>query len=801
MKNKAIFFSLFASLISLGVAGQDDPWIKSTKDRFDIFNRKAVQEKMYVHIDRQFYLVGETVWFKAYDVEGSTNQYMNLSKVGYLEILDKENNSVAQTKFGMVSGKGNGSMIIPSTVPSGNYKIRAYTNWMKNFDAGYFFETNVSIVNPFVAFDPDPDKEKPVTYDVQFFPEGGNLVEGLTSKVGFRAIDSEGKGIDFSGEIVDQNNNSIVSFSPSVYGLGNFSLKPVADTEYKAIIKDKKGGSYTFKLPKVEKSGYVLTLNDSDGANLTLSLASHLPDGEQGNTYMAVHTKQQNLQVIPVEFKNNTANITIDKGKLGEGISHITLFDKRWRPLVERIFFKYPQTRLAIEGSVGKREFITREKVTVDLSASIGTEKIAKTDLSVAVFLEDSIRESSEQSIFSYLLLTSDLRGNVENPEYYFNSPDKRVLAEMDNIMLTHGWRRFNWKGALNSSDNFTYLPEYYGHFIQAKVLDISSGIPVSGKVAYLAAPDSPSRLYVADSDNDGVVRFEVMDFFGPKEITIQTHLASDSTYRFEMLSPFSKEFTTKPIPKFVFNKNVENELLKRTINMQAGNVFLPKSFAEGKSVMRDSLAFFGKPDETYFLDDFTRFPTMEEVLREYVRGVLVRRRNKSFHFRMIDAVLPNTIYTTDPLVLLDGIPMFNIDKIMEFDPLKIKKIELMNARYFMGVNTFTGIVSFSTYQSDLAGFELDPKVLVMPYEGIQSVREFYSPKYDTQVARASRIPDFRNLLHWEPNAVTDASGKTQLQFFTSDQTGRYRVVVHGMTQDGKAASQSFTFQVGKRGL
>ena len=157
--------------------------------------------------------------------------------------------------------------------------------------------------------------------------------------------------------------------------------------------------------------------------------------------------------------------------------------------------------------------------------------------------------------------------------------------------------------------------------------------------------------------------------------------------------------------------------------------------------------------------------------------------------------------YHTDPLVLLDGIPIFNTDKIMEFDPLKIKKIEVMNARYFLGFMSFPGITSFSTYQNDLSGFELDPKVLVIPYDGIQATREFYSPKYDTKAAQNSRIPDFRNLLYWQPNVTMDASGKAQLQFYTSDQTGHYKVVVQGITPAGNTGSHTFTFNVGKRGL
>jgi hypothetical protein len=419
--------------------------------------------------------------------------------------------------------------------------------------------------------------------------------------------------------------------------------------------------------------------------------------------------------------------------------------------------------------------------------------------LSVAIYLNDSIKSQPQQDINSYLWLSADLKGDIETPEYYFSNVTKETDQRLDNLMLTHGWRRLKWDVVLGGQvPAYEYLPEYDGHFITGKILNKNDGSPAKGMEAFLAALDVPARLYVTQSDQYGKIRFEVRNFVGPKELTLQTDLSRDSIYRFEVANPFSKQFSTTGLAPFYFDKTLENQLLTRTINMQTGNVFLPRLFTEKKAVLTDSLAFFGIPDEKYFLDDFTRFPTMEEVLREYVKGVLVRRRQKEFHFRMVDKLLPNTFYSTDPLMMIDGIPIFNADKIMEFDPLKIKKIELMNARYFLGPVTFTGIVSFSTYRSDLAGYELDPKVMIMPYEGVQAQREFYAPKYDNGNA-SSRIPDFRNLLHWSPNVVTDKNGKAQVEFYTSDQTGEYQVVIQGITPAGVSGSKTLNFEVGKR--
>ncbi|MCF2495166.1 MULTISPECIES: hypothetical protein [Dyadobacter] len=798
---RILFYCCMLLCAALSAKAQDDAMVKSIQYRFGLYAEKALQEKMYVHLDRPLYLIGETIWFKAYNLNASSHQFVDVSKVAYLEVLDAENNALIQTKFSLAEGKGDGSILIPSTIASGKYKVRCYTNWMKNYGPEYFFESSISIVNPFVRFDPDRLAKEAEKYDVQFFPEGGYLVQGIESKVAFRAIGKEGTGISFIGDIVNSQNESITKFQPEKNGIGFFTLKPESGTTYNAVIKDGKGQQFTFPLPKAEERGYVMQLKDSTNKLLKVTVTATVVSDEPVPVYLMSHTRQLNASADRKYLKNNKAVFVLDKSKLGEGISHITIFNEKLKPLCERLYFKRPAKELAIEATI-KNAFVTREKVNMDISAAVSSARASElANVSVAVYLADSIVSQPQSDITSHLWLSSDLKGSVESPEYYFSNNNADTDRQLDNLMLTHGWRRFKWENVfVGQAVPFEFLPEFDGHLIQGRVINKIDSTPAKGVDTYLAALDFPARLYVAQSDQKGNVMYEVRKFTGPKEITLQTNLNMDSTHRIEIASPFFKQFATRPLAPFVFSKTWENQLLTRAINMQTANVFLPPVVVEQKATLADSVAFFGVPDEKYFLDDFTRFPTMEEVLREYVRGVLVRKRQKEFHFRMVDKLLPNTFYTTDPLVLLDGIPIFDTDKIMEMDPLKIKKIEVLNSRYFLGPMTFTGIASFSTYRNDLAGFELDPKVTVIPYEGVQVQREFYSPRYDKGNAD-SRIPDFRNLLHWAPNITTDASGKAKLDFYTSDQTGRYQVVIQGITPSGVSGSKTLSFNVGKSSL
>jgi hypothetical protein len=186
----------------------------------------------------------------------------------------------------------------------------------------------------------------------------------------------------------------------------------------------------------------------------------------------------------------------------------------------------------------------------------------------------------------------------------------------------------------------------------------------------------------------------------------------------------------------------------------------------------------------------------MEEVMREYVSEVNIVHPHNHFHIKVLNknAFLDEG----DPLVMIDGVPFFDIDKLFAADPLKIRKLEDVPYIFLLGPSYEAGIFSFTTYKGDLAGNEIDPHAVVMDYEGLELQREFYSPQYDTDGAYASRIPDFRNVLYWEPFVKTDTKGTGSLSFYTSDQTGKYIGIIQGLTSNGLAGSQTFTFDVVK---
>ncbi|MEY4929838.1 MAG: hypothetical protein RI909_562, partial [Bacteroidota bacterium] len=268
---------------------------------------------------------------------------------------------------------------------------------------------------------------------------------------------------------------------------------------------------------------------------------------------------------------------------------------------------------------------------------------------------------------------------------------------------------------------------------------------------------------------------------------------AYQTSTRIEINSPFSSENSTKTIPYLKLSADVKGLLTQRSISMQAEDIYYRGRVKNAASQV-DSAAFFGDASEHYNLDDYTRFPVMEEVMREYVKGVRLRKKDNQFIFKVLNAP-KNLVFENEPLVLLDGVPVFNTDKIMTIDPLKIKHIDVVTKQYYYGKFIFDGIVSYQTYQHDLGGFQFDAGAVVIDYEGLQTKKEFFAPQYETAADRQSRLPDERNLLLWKPD-LTIGNKSQVIEFYSSDQTGSYQAIIQGISQQGQPVFQTYTFEV-----
>ena len=759
-------------------------------DQLDRYRKEMADEKLFLHTDKEFYLAGEIVWFKAYYVDANHHTPLNVSKIAYIEILDKDQKPISQAKISLSDGAGNGSFYLPGSVTTGVYRLRAYTQWMKNSTADYFFEKPLMIVNSTRNLDSVPIKNN--SYEIGFFPEGGSLVQNIESKLAFRITDAYGTGVKSRGVVVNQHGDTIGAFEPMRFGIGHFMFRPVAGDSYQAFINIG-DTTITRALPNVREQGFVMSVSNDGESKIRVHIQSNLPSANA--VQLVIHTRQVLKLSEQKPFVNGSADFIIDKIKLGDGVSHITAFNENMQPVCERLYFKRPANKLFIEATSGALQFPSRAKATLAVTSKDETGKAVPADLSVSVYRIGEAPYFEGVDIDAYLWLTSDLRGKIESPGFYFSDTSADVQQATDNLMLTHGWRKFVWQDITsNKSLKSSFLPEFRDHIINARVINTHTGKPAQDILTFLSVPGNRVQLYSSRSDSAGGLRFYTRNLYGLNEVMLQADTRGDTSYRVEIINPFSEKFSMTSLPAFILPAEIKTYLTENNVSVQIQNIFSGDRLKQLYLPDIDTAAFYGPPDNSYMLDNYVRFSTMEEVLKEYVVEVLVRRQKENFRLIMSGG-LENKVFLDDPITLFNGVPVFETNKIMQYDPLKVQKIEVVRRRYFYGPSLMNGIVNFITYQPDpamLSGLN----AVVFDYEGIQFAREFYSPAYETREQVTSRLPDFRNVLYWSPDIKTDSSGRTGFDFYTSDLKGKYVVVVQGMSNTGKTGSEMFSFYV-----
>lgn len=756
--------------------------LDSITHKFNTFRNRTFTEKIFLHTDRSSFFTGESIWFTIYHMDATFHKPLDWSKIVYVEVLGPDRTAVLQGKFMLTNGYTTGTLFLPASLNTGHYEIRAYTSWMKNFDASGFFHQTITIINPFR----DLEKVSVVnpSYDIQFFPEGGHLVSGLESKVGVRVVGQDGHGIRFKGAVLNHQNDTVAKFVPLKFGLGSFIFTPLPNHTYRAVIRDSDNKSVFYPIPPAKTEGLVMRLTE---LNSKLKVTVRSTDVNEKRVYLLAHTRLASMVTAEQVFKNGETEFIIDKSALGEGISHITIFNEQLQPVCERLWFKKPEKKLAIKSNLNRSEFSTRHKIDLSiLMDTAGRDRWAT--MSVVVYKTDSL-DLPVDNVAEYLGLTSELRGKVENPAYYFGPESPELREASNNLMLTHGWRRYKWDEILSTRDEMRSAPELRGHIISGKMINSSTGKPEENVAAYLAFPEGPVNVYVSRSDSSGRIAFEVNASAG-KNLILQADTRKGGRYQFEVNDPFYKVPSSYSLPAFSLRNSDQGLVKQRSLHMQVYNLFYKDKF-RGSAALKDA-TFYGKPDERYLLDDYTRFPTLEEVMREYVPGVRVLKSKDQFRLSNVD-IINNGYFHDEPLVLIDGVPVFDMNTLMNVDPLKIKRLDAITKRYYLQAASFDGIVSLTSYDRDLGGFQLPIDALVTAYSAMEESLEFFSPRYETESQRLSSVPDVRYILHRSANALAK---QIPISFYTSDVTGEFRVVVQALSSQGVPGYYSTTFHV-----
>ncbi|HEY8929779.1 MAG TPA: MG2 domain-containing protein [Mucilaginibacter sp.] len=766
-------------------------------------------EKAYLQFDKPYYAAGDTIYFKAYVTLRERHRLSDQSGVLHVDLINPYNKIDQSIKLQLVNGLASGDFSLPDSLPRGRYRVRAYTRLMSGEDEPAFFECELPVNNintQHISANPSIKNGTAAKTDIQFFPEGGTLVSGIISKVAFKAIGTDGKGVAVSGGIFDSGNNKVCSFSSAHLGMGSFNLLPQEGQSYTARIKYPDGSKGEAKLPATATSGLALTVNNDALPQVNIKIEANQACFAQnkGKDYTMVVYSGGTGTIITCRLDTNIIVLDVAKRHLLTGVATITLFSPEGEPLSERLFFVQNYNVLKVDLKTDQTVYSPRGEVKINLNVKNRADSASAGHFSVSVVDESkvAIDENDEHTILTELLLTSDLKGKVEQPNYYFTNINDETNRNLDLVMLTHGYRRFAWKQLLNDSTARTTVQPEKGIEI-AGVAETMGGRPLSKAVVSLIAPFSGWPLTTGTADDKGRFRFVDLVFRDTAKFILQAVNAKGGNntqlvyapdgpvpvtpLRYNETAPTD---TADAMKAYIKNSIKQNEQLFAQ-GKATGKMLKEVKIKDRKTrpvVMTD----YGIVDYTLKGSDIIPGSSLVNRLDYMIPGVRFERSNpgdNAFVYKRVTVSYPPV-----PMrVVVDGIqmePEFNINSL---SAATIDKIEVITNPTSSDMHT-EGAMLITLKYGHTADEISSKGILPIHVPGFYKAREFYSPKYEA--AETSKLSDLRTTIYWNPEIVTNGDGNASLNYFNADAKGTYRVTIEGIDNKGNLGRLVYRYQV-----
>jgi len=403
-----------------------------------------------------------------------------------------------------------------------------------------------------------------------------------------------------------------------------------------------------------------------------------------------------------------------------------------------------------------KSEYSSREKVKLMIVATDGSGRTIESYLSVSVAKTGIVNsEEMQKTGAEYLQSSNSMLSKVNDPQY---------------------------------------LPELEGHLIYGIIRLKETGEPLRNSGISLSYVGKIARCQFSNTNENGEFYFVVREP-GTNEIVIQPIDPDITGYYIDLKQPFNSNFSNYQPSLFKIDSTSIDKINNAVISMQINNLYEPFRQKRQPSQNKVIPDFYGKPENTILMADYIELSTIREVVKEIIPNVYTLKQNGKLELKLINK-LQSLPFENKPLVLVDGVPMYDFDKVLVINSKEIERADVLNRRYFFSEYIFDGILSFVTKKGNLSAMEFDNTIFRQVYEGCQLKEEFYSPEYSTDSLKSGRIPDYRNTLYWSPDIHTDEDGKTFVEFYTSDESTDYTVVVRGISADGKTGLSTASLKV-----
>jgi len=862
-KKAAVLLSFGLSLM-IQVSAQSNDTIVRKLARYvsilDQFSQNLPQEKVYLHFDNSTYYQGDDIWFSCYLVASGFHRTSTLSTTLYVELLNPGGEVIDKQTLKVENGRCHGSFKL-NKLPfySGFYEVRAYTKYMLNFGEDVIFSRTFAVYDKptkpgayeekslkkygqgaYPMFRKPPVKTKAVT--LKFYPEGGNLVAGVPSQVAFEATDAYGNPIDITGEIVTEAKETLVRFKSVHDGKGVFTYTPAkalstqknkAD-KFPQVIVNYKDKKYTFNLPVVQPQGVLLkvdNLSSPDSIGVSVLSNNDTPRGIFGLALLSGSYLHKYIMIDTSEGKPIT--FRIDKTDLPAGVSRLILFDAQGAILGDRLLFIHQTEKLNIRAKEDKKMYNPLEAVNLQFAVTEQDTIPVETTFSVSV--RDKQNDvKPDQDIQSNLLLMSEIKGYVHNPDYYFESDDSIHRRALDQLLMVQGWHRFNWNWVSGKKTFVLKHQPEKGIEINGQVVSFVRSIPkpnvnVSALISQKNDSTNLHNSFIESFVTDSLGRFSInADVQGRWDMVFSVRKKRKKTdyrtvldklfspepkqYRYtdlfehmtvpeedkpaaiDTLLLASKDSTPIAIPK-IKTKSTTRERMEDKMHYLKEVEVKAKKRSKEKDIYENrakSLAYYDVYSEQDKVLD-------EGGVTEDFLGDFLVKKNRNFQM-VYDGIRRRLMYKNRNTLLVVNYTITNIRESVNIP--SYYRAECVKSMYISedarsivkyvepsdwldpvgGPPDYYGCVVFiETFPDEGIPVQPGRGVRKTWLDGYSQVKEFYSPNYSILPPEA----DYRRTLYWNPSVKTDKDGKASIQFYNNSSCKSFSISAETITPQG----------------
>lgn len=571
---KTTFLFLFLSIFTIACFGQE----KKSLDSSYVNYFKLSREIPYLHLNKTSFINGEEVWFQAYILDQKTKNLHNHTTNLYSAIYNEKGEHKQSKLLFVKNGIASGSIKIDSTFTDGTYYLKASTNWMQNFKEDQSFIQKIHVIGGKKSKEIVVESES--NYDLQLLPEGGHLVEATNAVVGIIIKDKKNKGVQIkSGVLLDDKNNVVKEVSTNQFGLGKVSFYYKPNIIYKIKITTQDDETIIKNIETAKKVGITLNVDNPNSTfiKLTMQTNKETLKSAVNNTYHIYIHNTSSLIKSSFSLKENTYsyNSFLSVKRLQKGANIITILNDKMQPLLERVFFNNDDSLYS--NITSKVTSASRDSLTISLH-----KNNTQTHFLSATFLPENTKSYAlENTMYSKFLLKPYIKGDVENSAYYFKNTNRKKLADLDVLLLTQGWSKYNWYNIFNTTPKQNF--------------DFEKGITVKGTVnmnnlndnATIVLFSSESELLLSAPVTNNKFSFDNIYLLDSSNVSFSIQ-EKNKLIKPQIYANYLPKINTNSIAvnKYTYKSNALNLNLKDFIKER---ILLDEVVVKGKSKLKHS--------------------------------------------------------------------------------------------------------------------------------------------------------------------------------------------------------------------